>query len=137
MYYIFNAEHVCIGKCNAAPDGDDLASRSEYAQELIGPVSIGDGLVNGVVTPKVEDIDYTVMARSLRDGLRRKIDVYLMPASTIGDELVTGEQKQTLIADSLVLAAWPATEGWPFVGLPALSELFNSLIGVPEWDVKI
>ena len=137
MYYIFNAEHVCIGKCNAEPNQADLESRGEYVEALIEVIGIGDSRVNGVVTPKAETINYPVMARSLRDGLRNRIDIYLMPASTIGDVLVTDEQRQTLIADSLALAAWPGSEGWPFIELPELSELFNSLIGVPVWDVKI
>ena len=136
MFYIFNTENVCIGSCVAEPNLEDLDSRGEYAQELSTPCRIGDSLINGVVTPKVATIDYAIKARNLRNSLRNRIDTYLMPAFTIHDTLVTDEQKQTLIADSLVLAAWPATEGWPFVPLPELSPLLHSLITVPIWSYQ-
>ena len=136
MFYIFNADHVCIGSCGSEPDQDDLNSRGEYATELSGECRLGDALIDGVIVPKVVPVDHAAMARNLRNGLRNSIDTYLMPAATINDVLVTDEQKQTLIADSLLLAAWPATAGWPFVPLPALSPLLHSLITVPAWDYQ-
>ncbi len=136
MYYIFNAEHVCIGSCGSEPDQDDLDSRGEYATELSGVCRLGDALVGGVVVPKVVPVDHAAMARNLRNSLRNSIDTYLMPAATINDVLVTDEQKQTLIADSLLLAAWPTTAGWPFVPLPTLSPLLYELITVPEWNYQ-
>lgn len=136
MFYIFNADHVCIGSCGSEPDQDDLGSRGEYATELSGACRLGDALIDGVVVPKVVPVDHAAMARNLRNGLRNSIDTYLMPAATINDVLVTDEQKQTLIADSLLLAAWPATAGWPFVPLPSLSDLFHSLITVPVWSYQ-
>ncbi len=82
----------------------------------------------------VLNVDYETKARDLRNLLRTKIDKYLLPASTIGDILVTEEQKQTLIRDSLLLAAWPATDGWPYIGLPTLSDLCQSIITTPAWS---
>ncbi len=87
--------------------------------------------INGIF---VLNVDYETKARDLRNLLRTKIDKYLLPASTIGDILVTEEQKQTLIQDSLLLASWPVTEGWPYINLPALSDLCQSLITIPLWD---
>ena len=136
MFYIFNADHVCIGSCGSEPDQDDLNSRGEYATELSGECRLGDTLAGGVVVPKVVPVDHAAMARNLRNGLRNSIDTYLMPAATINDVLVTDEQKQTLIADSLLLAAWPATAGWPFVPLPTLSPLLSELITVPAWNYQ-
>ena len=136
MFYIFNADHVCIGSCGSEPDQDDLDSRGEYATELSWVCRLGDALIDGVVVPKVVPVDHAAMARSLRNSLRNSIDTYLMPAATINDLLVTDEQKQTLIADSLLLAAWPTVAGWPFVPLPTLSPLLYELITVPEWNYQ-
>ena len=136
MFYIFNADHVCIGSCGAEPNLNDLATRGEYAKMLSAPCNIGDSLLNGVVTPKTRQVDYQAKARSMRNELRSKIDRYLLPAATIADALVTDEQKQTLIADSLALAAWPTTAGWPLVPLPELSPLLHSLVTVPNWSYQ-
>ena len=136
MFYIFNAEHECIGACDVEPNLEDLASRGEYAAELHEGVCLGDSVIDGVIVPKVVPVDHAAMARNLRNGLRNSIDTYLMPAATINDVLVTDEQKQTLIADSLLLAAWPATAGWPFVPLPTLSPLLSELITVPAWNYQ-
>ena len=84
--------------------------------------------------PAIKDQDYKVLARGIRNTLRERIDKYLLPASTINDTLVTEEQKQTLIQDSLLLAKWPTTEGWPYIGLPVLSDLCQSLITIPIWS---
>lgn len=137
MYHIFNSRHVCVGTCSAEPNTNDLTSRGEYALELTEPCAVGDSLVDGAVTRKATPPrDVGADARRLRNNLRSKIDTYLMPAATIHDTLVTDEQKQALIADSLVLAAWPATNGWPLVSLPELSPLLHSLITVPIWSYQ-
>ena len=137
MFYIFNTENVCIGTCSAEPNLDDLRSRGEYALELTEPCAVGDSLVDGAVTRKATPPrDIGADARRLRNNLRSKIDTYLMPAATIRDVQVTDEQKQTLIADSLALAAWPTTVGWPLVPLPELSPLLHSLITVPNWSYQ-
>ena len=136
MFYIFNADHVCIGSCGAEPNSEDLASRGEYAAELAEPCKIGDSLGATGVVPKVIPVDHAAKARNLRNSLRNRIDAYLMPASTIHDALVTDGQRQTLIADSLALADWPTTAGWPFVPLPTLSPLLYELITVPEWNYQ-
>ena len=136
MFYIFNAQHICISTCSAEPNIDDLTSRGEYAKELSVPCEIGDSLSGDTVIRKAVTIDYAVQARNLRNGLRSKIDRYLMPAATIHDALVTDEQKQVLVADSLALAAWPEANGWPLVPLPELSTLLHSLITVPAWTYQ-
>lgn len=137
MYHIFNSRHVCVGTCSAEPNTNDLTSRGEYALELTEPCAIGDSLIDGAVIQKVAPSRNTEAdARRLRNNLRSKIDTYLMPAATIHDVQVTDEQKQTLIADSLALAAWPATAGWPLVLLPELSPLLHSLITVPIWSYQ-
>lgn len=137
MFHIFNTENVCIGTCSAEPNLDDLRSRGEYALEISEPCSIGDSFVGGKVMAKATSArNYEVDARRLRNSLRSKIDTYLLPAATICDALVTDEQKQTLIADSLALAAWPTTAGWPLVPLPELSPLLHSLITVPIWNYQ-
>ena len=137
MFHIFNTENVCIGTCSAEPNLDDLRSRGEYALEISEPCNIGDSFVGGKVMAKATSArNYEVDARRLRNSLRSKIDAYLMPAATIHDAQVTDEQKQTLVADSLLLAAWPSTDGWPLVPLPELSPLLHSLITVPIWNYQ-
>ena len=133
MFYIFNAENKCIGYCGAEPNLEDLATRNEYAVESDDSYSIGATFENETIVEPITIVDYESLARTLRNSIRNKIDKYLLPASTINDTLVTEEQKQTLIQDSLLLAAWPATESWPYVEFPVLSELCQSLITIPSW----
>lgn len=133
MFYIFNAENKCIGYCGAEPNLEDLATRGEYVVESEASYSIGATFENETIVEPVIVVDYESLARTLRNSIRNKIDKYLLPASTIDDILVTEEQKQTLIQDSLLLAAWPATESWPYAPFPVLSELCQSLITIPSW----
>ena len=133
MFYIFNAENKCIGYCGTEPNLEDLATRNEYAVESDNSYSIGATFENETIVEPTVVVDYESLARTLRNSIRNKIDKYLLPASTINDTLVTEEQKQTLIQDSLLLAAWPATESWPYVEFPVLSELCQSLITIPSW----
>jgi hypothetical protein len=133
MFYIFNAENKCIGYCSAEPNLEDLATRGEYVVESEASYSIGATFENETIVEPITIVDYESLARTLRNSIRNKIDKYLLPASTINDTLVTEEQKQTLIQDSLLLAAWPATESWPYVEFPVLSELCQSLITTPSW----
>ena len=133
MFYIFNAENKCIGYCGAEPNLEDLATRNEYAVESDDSYSIGATFENETIVEPITIVDYESLARTLRNSIRNKIDKYLLPASTINDILVTEEQKQTLIQDSLLLAAWPATGSWPYIPFPVLSELCQSLITIPSW----
>ena len=133
MFYIFNAESKCIGYCSAAPNLEDLATRGEYVVESEASYSIGATFENETIVEPVIVVDYESLARTLRNSIRNKIDKYLLPASTINDILVTEEQKQTLIQDSLLLAAWPTTGSWPYAPFPILSELCQSLITIPSW----
>ena len=93
-----------------------------------------DAVIPEVVEVTVTDDFYAQQARKVRDSIRSQIDLFVLPTSTIKDELVTDEQKAILVQDSLVLARWPSTEGWPFIDLPALSELTESIIKLPVWE---
>lgn len=112
-------------------------SEEDYLRFLngeIGPVVEFNSInlitkVNEVTKESLE-----VSGRSLRNTLRNKLDNYLKPASTIEDQLVTEEQKTTLINDSLLLARWPATVGWPYISLPELSDTALDILGNPTWE---
>lgn len=75
-----------------------------------------------------------IPARALRNKLRDNIDLFLRPASTINDELVTQEIRDQLIKDSILLAKWPSTEGWPYIPLPALSDITLEILDNPVWE---
>lgn len=118
---------------------EDLVDISEedYLKFLNG--ELGDNVAideNGSLCTRVIEqvIDYPSKARKLRDTLRTDIDKFLLPASTYGDILITEEQKQTLIQDSLTLAQWPALVGWPYVPFPTLSLLCETLCTIPVWS---
>lgn len=134
MFYIFNSSNVCIGTCNFEPDKEDLKSRGEFFVQSDNYHNLGsiysDNQINEVIVP----VDYTAKARGLRDSLRDSIDKFLLPSSTIEDVLVTEDQKNTLIQDSLLLAKWPTQEGWPYIALPELSDLCKSIMVIPEWS---
>jgi len=72
-------------------------------------------------------------ARKYRNSLRDAIDVFLRPAATYKDVLISEQMRQDLIADSVALACWPKTNNWPDVALPELSPTFKELIGDVEW----
>lgn len=134
MYYIFNPNNICIGICNIEPNVEDLNTRNEFIIQSDEEYSIGSLYENSVITETVITEDYEKKARTLRDSLRLKIDKYLLPASTIEDVLVTEEQRNVLIQDSLLLAKWPTTENWPYISLPTLSDMCSSLIAIPMWS---
>lgn len=135
MFYIFNKDNMCIASCSFEPDSEDLVSRQEFFIESEEKVSLGSTYGNGIITENkvIEPVDYELTARNYRNFLRNQLDNYLKPASTIDDELVIEDQKTTLINDSLLLARWPATTGWPYILLPELSELANTLLKNPAW----
>ena len=133
MFYIFNSNNLCVGVGDSPLNEEDLATRNEYVVESEASYSIGATFENETIVEPTVVVDYESLARTLRNSIRNKIDKYLLPASTINDILVTEEQKQTLIQDSLFLAAWPATESWPYIEFPVLSELCQSLITIPSW----
>ncbi|UNY40393.1 tail fiber assembly protein [Pseudaeromonas phage vB_PpeM_ KLEP7] len=135
MFYIFNDKNKCIASCSFEPNIEDLESRSEFCLESETFVDVGYIYDNGTFREdKVEDLtNYETKARNYRNTLRNKLDNYLKPASTINDELVTQEQKDILINDSLLLARWPVSIGWPYVNLPELSDLCNTLLNNPVW----
>lgn len=83
----------------------------------------------------VDATDYEQKARQIRDRIRNKLNIFLLPASTFKDVLITDTQKENLIKDSLALAAWPTAEGWPFIPLPDLSETSKLIMeDIPTWD---
>jgi hypothetical protein len=134
MYYIFNNGNVCVGTCNIEPDQEDLNTRGEFCILSDSTHQIGSLYTGGVIEDISIKTDYNVLGRKLRDYIRESIDVFLQPASTISDKLVTDEQKSILIQDSLALAKWPAQEGWPYIDLPILSDLCKSLLTITDWE---
>ena len=137
MFYIFNSENKCIGFCDYEPNKEDLETRGEFSVESDEQHKINSSYTDGVISNPTIVINYEEKARELRNILRNNIDKFLLPASTINDTLVTNEQKKTLIQDSLLLAAWPASEGWPYIDLPALSDLCQNLLTIPEWEYPL
>lgn len=134
MFYIFNSSNVCIGTCNFEPDKEDLKSRGEFFVQSDNHHKLGSIYSDNQINEVIVSVDYTAKARSLRDSLRDSIDKFLLPSSTIEDVLVTEDQKNTLIQDSLLLARWPTQEGWPYIQLPTLSDLCTYLVGNPVWS---
>ena len=141
MFYIFNEQDVCIGLCDAPPNEIDLQTRKEYCRYSDTKICIGDTFKDGdVIKQQIKQptpAEYEQQARKIRDAIRSQIDIYVLPTSTIADELVTEEQKTILVQDSLVLAKWPSVDGWPFVALPELSDLLHSIIQVPVWEYQV
>ena len=132
MFYVFNKDNICIAMSDFALNEDDLASRGEYSKELDINLSIGDSFVNNTSIASIQNTERR--ARNYRDSLRKSLDTYLLPSSTINDMLVTEEQKEILIQDSVLLARWPSNEGWPYIPLPILSSLCNELLDNPVWE---
>ena len=132
MFYVFNKDNICIAMSDFALNEDDLASRGEYSKELDIKLSIGDSFVNNTSIASIKNTERR--ARNYRNSLRNQLDIYLKPSSTISDELVTEEQKEILIQDSVLLARWPSNEGWPYIPLPILSPLCNELLNNPVWE---
>ena len=132
MFYVFNKDNICIAMSDFALNEDDLISRGEYSKELDIKLSIGDSFVNNTSVASIKNTE--MRARNYRDSLRNQLDTYLKPSSTINDELVTEEQKEILIQDSVLLARWPSNEGWPYIPLPILSPLCNELLNNPVWE---
>ena len=132
MFYVFNKDNICIAMSDFALNEDDLASRGEYSKELNIKLSIGDSFVNNTSIASIKNTERR--ARNYRNSLRNQLDIYLKPSSTISDELVTEEQKEILIQDSVLLARWPSNEGWPYIPLPILSPLCNVLLNNPVWE---
>lgn len=132
MFYVFNKDNICIAMSDFALNEDDLASRGEYSKELDINLSIGDSFVNNTSIASIKNTESR--ARIYRNNLRKSLDTYLLPSSTINDMLVTEEQKEILIQDSVLLAGWPSNKGWPYIPLPTLSPLCNKLLNNPVWE---
>ena len=122
---------------------DDLVEISDEDYSHIINNQTGNTTINfdsgipEIVQVEVSEDFYKQQARKIRDFIRSQIDIFVLPTSTINDELVTEEQKALLIQDSLLLARWPSVSNWPFVGLPELSDLTKSIIQVPIWNYPI
>ena len=132
MFYVFNKDNICIAMSDFALNEDDLLSRCEHSKELDINLSIGDSFVNNTSVASIKNTE--MRARNYRNSLRNQLDTYIKPSSTINDELVTEEQKYILIQDSVLLAKWPSSEGWPYIPLPILSPLCNKLLNNPVWE---
>ena len=135
----YPSDKTLLEKYSDIPEDLIEISEEDYLRFLNNEYGNNIQLSDGKLQARCSDIgtttfiDYKTRAREIRNLLRDKIDKFLLPSSTINDTLVTEEQKQTLIQDSLLLAAWPATEYWPYVPFPVLSELCQSLITIPSW----
>ena len=130
MFYIFNKNNVCIGSCSEQPDKDDLESRNEFYKKYNYEIDIGSIYTSkGIVTVEEPSEVISARARFLRDKCRKLLDVYLMPASTYHNEMVSSAQKDILVKDSLLLARWPSTEGWPYVKFPDISPFACEILG--------
>lgn len=137
MYYIFNKNNKCIASCDFEPNSEDLETRDEFFREFKDKVVPVGSTINEediITLPQEYPVDYTIPARRLRNNIRAKIDIYVLPTSTYKDVLVSEGQKQDLIQDSLKLASWPKTENWPYCPLPALSTTSKEIIGDFSWD---
>lgn len=136
MFYIFNNKNKCVSSCSFPPNKEDLESRQEFYIENEEKISLGSIYESGVIVENKQNqiIDYELRAKGYRNFLRNQLDIYLLPSSTINDMLVTEEQKDILIQDSVLLARWPSNEGWPYIPLPILSPLCNELLNNPVWE---
>lgn len=92
------------------------------------PVDIKTKIYKYIDNIFVDATNYEQKARQIRDKIRNKLNIFLLPASTFKDVLITDAQKEDLIKDSLALAAWPTTEGWPYTPLPDLSDTSKLLM---------
>lgn len=98
------------------------------------PSNVNNGTyqyIDGEFIKNPHIIEY--IARDLRDYIRLQIDTYLKPASTYKNKLVSLEDKDKLIQDSLLLANWTDTPNWPNIPLPTLSDFANSVLTIPNW----
>ncbi len=138
-YGFYPSEQELLERYSNLPDDLVEVSDSDYVSFLNNELGDNVQIIDGsLVTREVSiTVDYEAKARKLRNSIRSEIDNYLLPSSTINDILVTDEQKQTLIQDSVLLAGWPAVEGWPYIQLPVLSDLCQSLITIPVWEYPI
>ena len=134
-YGFYPSEQELLKLYSNLPEDLVEVSDSDYLSFLNNELGNNVRVVKGVLEPReiTITVDYESKARKLRNSLRSEIDNYLLPSSTINDILVTDEQKQILIQDSVLLAGWPAAEGWPYIPFPVLSELCQSLITIPSW----
>jgi len=134
MFYIFNKDGRCIAHSDYETNLEDHAIRSETVIESDIQYHISNiELVNNEISIKEVVRDLEAEAIQIRNALRRKIDVFLLPAATYKDELVEQSDKDMLIQDSVLLAKWPKAEGWPNIPLPDLSSYAKSVLTLPEW----
>lgn len=70
MFYLFSADHKCIGTCDNTPCAADLASRGEYAMEYADGCQIGYINNNGTPEPPPV-IPLTLTEREARARIQR------------------------------------------------------------------
>ena len=138
MNYILDKNNRIIGWCDYEPDraGLELSGQSLFISDL--QLNMGQQIVDGIVkTDPTINVNVLVKkSRKFRDSLRNKLDLYMKPASTYKDIVITEDQRQDMIKDSINLARWPAQDGWPFINLPVLSEISNTLLNNPVHEYK-
>ena len=132
-HWFYPSDEGDLFRYGTVPEDLQDVPDEEYLRFQRGEFGSSVELVDGHLCSKDTKVDYAALARNLRNILRKQIDQFVLPTSTINDYLVTEEQKQILIQDSLLLATWPTIEGWPYIGLPTLSDLCQSLITIPVW----
>lgn len=136
----YPSDKTLLEKYSDIPEDLIEISEEDYLRFLNNEYGNNIQLSDGKLQARCSDIgtttfiDYKTRAREIRNLLRDKIDKFLLPSSTINDTLVTEEQKQILIQDSLLLAKWPSIESWPYIPLPTLSDLCQSIITIPVWS---
>lgn len=135
----YPSDKTLLEKYSDIPEDLIEISEEDYLRFLNNEYGNNIQLSDGKLQARCSDIgtttfiDYKTRAREIRNLLRDKIDKFLLPSSTINDTLVTEEQKQILIQDSLLLAKWPSIESWPYIPLPTLSDLCKSIITIQVW----
>lgn len=133
MYYLFNNSTL---KCILSSKTEIIPEASQFVKENsveFGITYLYWDNINNIFSVKLPEDELDYKAREIRNNIRSQIDSFIQPASTYKDELVTQENKDKLIQDSLLLARWPSTKDWPNIALPELSDYANKVLTIPQW----
>lgn len=118
MFYIFNAEHVCISHCDIEPDRADLASRGEYAINTDVECKLGylnnKGHIQPPSPPQLTEEKAAQLLRRKRDNLLLEFDRKLYRNPFYWDSL-SQEQRDERLAYRRALLDVPTQTGFPQV----------------------
>lgn len=135
MWYTFNTKtNKCVARNESEPqtiEDGTFVKKLEYNPQDITYMWWDPTVDNIKFIFETETLE--TKARDTRNSIRNDIDSFLLPASTYKNDLVTQEQKDMLINDSLLLARWPSTKNWPNIALPTLSDFANEVLDIPQW----